>query len=126
MVKSSRVSFNGPRKFRVCNGSYICENPECTKVTTKGVQNLIEFKQEKGGGYTCKCCGYYVHKRYCGCLKVIEYDKDAGLLTIYHQGKHICTAKPDVISKKKYAEANVLDCNLHSIPKEIKIDIIGH
>ena len=64
------------------------------KVMTEGVQNLIDFKQEKGGGYTCKCCGYYAHKKYCGCLKVTEYDKDAGLLTIYHQGKHICTAKP--------------------------------
>ena len=82
MVNSSRVPLNGPRKFGVCNGSYICENPECTKVTTEGVQNLIEFKQEKDGGYTCKCCGYYVHKRYCGCLKVTEYDKDACILTI--------------------------------------------
>ena len=49
MVKSSKVSLNGPRKFGVCNRSYICENPECAKVTTEGVQNLIEFKQEKGG-----------------------------------------------------------------------------
>ena len=126
MVKSSRISLNGPRKFGVCNGPYICENPECTKVTTEGVQNLIDFKQEKGRGYTCKCCGYYAHKRYCGCLKVTEYDKDAGLLTTYHQGKHICTAKPDVISKKKYAEANVVDHNLCSTPKEMKIDIIGN
>ena len=59
---SSRVSFNGPRKFGVCNGSCICENSECTKVTTEGVQNKIEFKQQKCGGYTCKCCGYYVQK----------------------------------------------------------------
>ena len=49
MVKSSRVSLNGPRKFGVCDGSYICENPECTKVTTEGVQNKIEFMPEKGG-----------------------------------------------------------------------------
>ena len=49
MVKSSRVSLNGPRKFGVCNGSYIFENPECTKVTTEGVQNKIEFKQEEVG-----------------------------------------------------------------------------
>ena len=33
--------------------------------------------------------------------------------------------KPDVISKKKYAEANVLDHNLHNTPKGMKIDIIG-
>ena len=125
-VKSSRVSLNGPSKFGVSNGSYICKKPRCTKVTTEGVENLIEFMQEKGGGYTCKCCGYYVHKRYCGCLKVTEYDKDAGLLTIYHQGEHICTAKPDVISKKKYAEANILHYNLCSTPKEVKSDIIGH
>ena len=49
MVKSSRVSLNRPRKFGVCNGSYVCENPECTKVMTEGVQKLIDFKQEKGG-----------------------------------------------------------------------------
>ena len=49
MVKSSSVSLYGPRKFGVCSGSYICENPECTKVTTEGVQNSIDFKQEKGG-----------------------------------------------------------------------------
>ena len=121
MLKSTRVSLNGPRKFGVCNGSNICENPECTKVTTEGVQNKIEFKQEKGRGYTCKCCWYYVQKRYCGFLKAREYDKNASLLTIYHQGEHICTAKPDVIPKKKYAESNILDHNLHSTPKEMKI-----
>ena len=49
MVNSSRVSLNGPRKFGVCSGSYICKNPECTKVMTEGAQNLIDFKQEKGG-----------------------------------------------------------------------------
>ena len=39
---------------------------------------------------------------------------------------NICTAKPDIISKKKYAKADVLDCNLCSIPKEMKIDLIGY
>ena len=53
----------GQGNLGVCSGSYICENPECTKVTTEGVQNKIEFKQEKGGSYTCKCCGYPVQKR---------------------------------------------------------------
>ena len=57
---------------------------------------------------------------------VTEYNKDAGLLTIYHQGEHICTAKPDVISNKKYAEANVLGHNMCSTPKEVKIDLIGY
>ena len=38
----------GQGNLGVCNGSYICENPECTKILTEGVQ-----KQEKGRGYTC-------------------------------------------------------------------------
>ena len=49
MVKSSRVSLNRPRKFGVCNRSYICENPECTKVTTEGVQNKSNSSKRKVG-----------------------------------------------------------------------------
>ena len=57
---SSWSMFNGERKFLTCTGSYVCNNANCSKLTSEGVKNCKHFIQAKGGGYTCHLCGYYV------------------------------------------------------------------
>ena len=94
-TKSSQVGLNGIRKFETCRGSFICKNDMCTKYTTENVQNRIDF-QKDFNAHTCKSCGFYVHREFCGCVKVTEFDRETNVLTVYHQGTHTCNPKPDV------------------------------
>ena len=48
-----------------------------------------------------------MHTEFCGCVKVTEYDKENNILTVYHQGTHSCTPKPDIQQHvEKAKEAN--------------------
>ena len=95
MSESGRVDLNGRRKTGTCQGSFICNNKNCTKVTTESVINTIDFKQERGGGYSCNSCGYYAIRQACGRKRAVELDKDTGLMTLWHEGTHTCKAKPN-------------------------------
>ena len=103
----------GERKFATCHGSFLCNN-ECTKWLTEKVRNRIDFRQAKGGGYTCKSCVYYVEREHCGALKTIEFEYSSQTVTIMHQGRHQTT------------RAN---WNMHRnkpLTGELKIDLIGY
>ena len=51
---------------------------------------------------------------------------DTGLMTLWHEGTHTCKAKPNKALKMQYAKDNVLDVNLPTTPKEMKIYLIGY
>ena len=93
---SSRKGLKGERKFGKCVGSYICSNFQCSKLLAEGVTNKIDFKWEKGEGYTCISCGYYAKREYCRDLMAMEYDETTSILTVFHQGNHKCTLKPEI------------------------------
>ena len=116
----------GRRKFATCHGSYICKNDECTKWPTENVWNRIDFRQEKGGGYTCKSCGYYVEREYCGALKTMELKFSSQIVMVMHQGTHRCKLKPDCNSQMEYAQEEALNIDLRKSPMELKIDLIGY
>ena len=82
------------------------------KVTTESVINTIDFKQERGGGYSCNSCGYYAIRQACGCKRAVELDMDTGLMTLWHEGTNTCKAKPNKALKTQYAKDNILDVNL--------------
>ena len=63
--------------------------------------NTIDFKCVGSKAFECSSCGYLVKKVYCGCIKVVEFDKDRGTLKYYHQGLHICHLWPNVIEQRK-------------------------
>ena len=107
-------------------GSYICTNSQCSKLTSEGVTNKIDLKREKGGGYTCRSCGYYVKREYCGALKALEYDETTSVLTVFHQGIHKCTLKPEIQSTLSWAKQEMVNRDLCKTPKEWKIDLMGY
>ena len=74
--------------------------------------NTIDFKQERGGVYSCNSCGYYAICMPCGCKRAVELDMDTGLMTLWHEGTHTCRAKPNKALKTQYTKDNVLDVNL--------------
>ena len=105
-TKSSHKGLDGVTKFGTCQGYFICKNNKCTKYTTEQVQNTIDFQRDFKG-HTCRSCGFYTHREFCGCVKVTEYDKENNILTVYHQGTHSCTPKPDIQQHvEKAKEAN--------------------
>ena len=126
VVQSSRKDLQGERKFTTCMGSYICNNPECPKYTTEKVKNFIDFKCGPKGSYTCKICGYYVAREYCGALKAVEYEESSGYITIYHTGTHKCHIKPDKSNQLKVACRELLNRDLHKTPRELKYNLIGY
>ena len=100
LKNSGKVGLNGIRKVGSCHGSLICTYENCPKVTTENVYNKIDFKREGQKQYTCGVCGYYAQRVYCGCFKVVEYDRDKGEVTVTHEGEHNCHPKPNYRAKQ--------------------------
>ena len=46
-VQSSHKDLKGERKFLTCTSSFVCNNPTCSKLTSEGVKNCIDFKKER-------------------------------------------------------------------------------
>ena len=123
MNTSGRKGFKGKRKTGVCNGSMMCENTSCTKLLTTGVCNTNEFTFDSGA-YVCKCCGYYGVIENCGCKKIIEYDEEKKLLSVWYQGKHNCHIKPDVKNKTNFLKSLPVNTDrLQKTPRELKMDL---
>ena len=101
---SKRHDLNGIHKTGRCQGSLICVRPDCPKLTTEDVVNMIDFKRQGNNMYVCTSCGYLVSAIYCGCRKVVEYNRDHKVLTYYHEGTHICNLKPNVAERRKALE----------------------
>ena len=104
----------------------MCNNPNCSKLTSEGVKNCSHFIQGKGGGYTCHSCGYYVQKELCGAMKILEFDINTNYITAYHYGNHICWPKENKKKKLQYTEDATLNRHLCKTPTELKIDLIGY
>ena len=98
---SSRVGLNDIRKIGSCHGSVICCRPDCSKLTSEGSVNTLDFRRRGKKKQECKSCGYMAPRVYCGCVKAIELDYDRGTLRIFHQGTHICHLKPNVPVRRK-------------------------
>ena len=60
-------------------------------------------------------------------MKHIEYNRETGLATYYHQGKHNCTPKPDLKQKMHFLNEHPLKQGLeHQSPLELKNDILQY
>ena len=55
--------------------------------------------------HVCRSCGYYAVQIFCGCVKVTEYNYDTNELTVWYEGDHICTLKPDIMTKRNFFES---------------------
>ena len=101
LKNSNRVGLNGYRKVGNCQGSLICTRTDCPKLTTEGSVNTIDFKRIGNKTFVCNSCGHLVNRVYCGCIKIVEFDKDTSALTYFHQGNHLCHLKPNVVERRR-------------------------
>ena len=123
---SSRNNLNGNRSTGKCQGSYICKNPECSKLQCKDTVNTIDFKHKGEGIRICGSCGWLVKHTYCGAIKVIEYNRTTGYLTYWHQGFHICTLKPDIRMCQNALDSMPLPFTAASTPQKYMKDCMLH
>ena len=123
MNSTERKFFGGSRKIGRCQGSRICHNVHCSKLQTEGICNTAPngFYPEDGM-HVCRSCGYYAVQIFCGCVKVTEYNYDTNELTVWYQGDHICTLKPDIMTKRNFFESLPLSRNIRLTPQEIRDD----
>ena len=112
MHTSSRKGLIGKRKAGSCQGSLMCENNTCPKLLSEGIPNTNEFSKDSGVD-VCKCCGYYVYRAYCGVKKIIEYDREANMMTVIYDGEHNCRPKPN--RRKKFDEIRNITKNDSSV-----------
>ena len=56
------------------------------------------------GSYQCSKCFQYSKRQWCGALRASEWDRETGIMTIWHQGKHICLMKKPPIEKDDAAK----------------------
>ena len=56
------------------------------------------------GSYQCSKCFQYSERQWCGALRASEWDRETGIMTIWHQGKHICLMKKPSIEKDDVAK----------------------
>ena len=96
-----RIGLNGIRKTGACRGTLICLQEDSTKLTSEGVINIIDFKRLGSNIFECSSCGLPAVQIHCGCIKVVEFNHDRGMLQYQHQGEHNCTLKVNVAEKRK-------------------------
>ena len=130
MTQSSCQGLNSIKKFGTCRASFICLNDDCPIYTAEWICNKVDFVKEKFGAYSCSNCKQFVQCRQCNARKVTEFDCQDNILTIYHQGKHTCTPKPDFdeqrqVAAEKCKEMPPLNLEVRNTPREFQMDLIG-
>ena len=118
MKAGSRKGLNGYRKVGSCQGSAICLNDKCSKLTAEGVINTSAFDRIGKLAFKCSSCGNMAWKIYCGCIKTIEFDRDCSKLRIQHQGTHICHLKPNVTERRKVLQKMPIPMTTSTTPKK--------
>ena len=78
------------------------------------------------GSYQCSKCLQYSERQWCWALRASEWNHDTKLLTIWHQGKHICLLKKppmetDYAMKMVNMLKNVMQLHLHATKTQIMV-----
>ena len=87
---SKNKSLNGFWHVSKCRGSLCCTNEKCPRKLADKPLNSKAFNHI-AGHFTCKICGYFIERKWCGAKRALEYDHTHQILTVWHQGQHNCT-----------------------------------
>lgn len=90
-VTSSRKGFHGKRNVQSCKGSFVCERDSCPYAKEFGKKNAVQFVDVRGKTY-CRSCNSLAKFVPCPAKKISEFPRNSAIATIYHIGKHTCTA----------------------------------
>ena len=100
-------------------------NDKCPMLQVHNVANEAAFSWGTlEGSYQCSKCLQYSERQWCGALRASEWNCDTKLMTIWHQGKHICLLKKPPVEKDDAMEIvtmlkNVMRLHLHATKTQI-------
>ena len=115
MVTNSKSGYHGYRKIGKCQGSWVCENPQCSfKCTSFNNQpNRINWKSVWGKKHlkVCEICDNIAVREGCGAWKLVDFNPKPNEALVYHLGTHVCWKRTDTeeiqqIQKDKAAESS--------------------
>ena len=71
------------------------------------------------GSYQCADCLHFSERQWCGALRASEWDRKRNIMTVWHQGKHICLLKKPPLEKDDAMKMvmmlkNVMRLHLHA------------
>ena len=111
---------NGERRVAKCQGSIVCTNNNCPMFQVHNIVNEASFSQGTlEGSYQCANCLHISERQWCGALRASEWDHDRNIMTVWHQGKHICLLKKPPLEKDNATKMvmmlkNVMRLHLHA------------
>ena len=85
---------NGERRVAKCQGSVVCTNNNCPMFQVHNIANKASFFWGTlEGSYQCANCLHFSERQWCSALRASEWDCERNIMTVWHQGKHICLLK---------------------------------
>ena len=103
----------------------MCTNDKCPMFHVHNIANEAAFSWDTlERSYQCSKYLQYSERLWCGALRASEWNCDTKLLTIWHQGKHICLLKKPLVGKDDAMKMvnvlkNVMQLHLHATKTQI-------
>ena len=121
---SKNKILKGFRHVSKCRGSLCCTNEKCPRKLADKPLNTKAFNR-LAGHFTCKICGYFVDRKWCGAKRALEYDYLHQILTVWHQGQHNCTlASKNETFEEKQQKKNILREIVNKNPRAPRAKLI--
>ena len=118
MNTTRRKGFCGVRHKGKCQGNFQCMNDGCAFYLEEKKRNKCHFKtigQEKFC-FTCKTLAARIP---CGAEKMIEYNMERRLLSIYIKGNHTCQVRVNTAQNDDYMKKTLTELGGRVTPKEL-------
>ena len=118
MNTSRRKGFRGIRHTGKCRGNFTCTNNECAFYLEEKKCNKTYFTTI-GEQKFCFTCNTLAVATPCGDLKMIEYNMERRLLSIYHIGDHTCQVRINTTENNDYMKRSLTELGGRVTPKEL-------
>ena len=91
---------NSETRVAKCQGFVVCTNNNCPMFQVHNIMNEASFSQGTlQGSYQCANCLHFSERQWCSALRASKWDHERNIMTVWHQGKHICLLKKPLLEK---------------------------
>ena len=118
MNTSWRKGFQGICCTGKCRRNFTCTNNECAFYLEEKKRNKTYFTTI-GEQKFCFTCNTLAVATPCGASKMIEYNMERRLLSIYHIGEHTCQVRINMTENDDYMKRSLTELGGRVTPKEL-------
>ena len=118
MNTSRRKGFWGICHTGKCRGNFTCTNDECAFDLEEKKHNKTYFTTI-GEQKFCFTCNTLTVATPCGASKMIEYNMERRLLSIYHIGEHTCQVRINMTKNNDYMKRSLTELGGRVTPQEL-------